>query len=374
VTHYDQLDPVRPGRALLLAAALHALVACSDGGVESVPALQVTTVPVQRTAGYTATRAFVGSVRSSSRVHASFDLSGRVTAVLPDDGAAVDSGARLAMLETDRLEARRGELMAAAESARAALSQRRNAAERLERTRRLDADAVGELALDDARDGVRAARAELERVEQQLARLELDIEKSVLRAPFDALVERRHVDPGAVVSPGTPVLTLLERTGREARIGISPAAAERLETGGRYPIATGAAIRAAKLLRLLPSEDARLRTVEAVFRFDDDESAPRPGDLATVEVEVDFAGSGFWLPLQALTASVRGLWAVYAVVPKHDLPGAATHVLERHEVEVLHERDSRVFVRSSLPDGARVVTTGVQRLTPGQAVRANRQR
>jgi RND family efflux transporter MFP subunit len=356
--------------AVLLALAVVWWWSGSGTGDDSaVPPLPVSTIRLDAADGYSAQRAHVGSVRADRRTDAAFDLAGRVVELAADDGEAVDAGRAMARLETDRLDARIAELEAAADAARANLSQRRNAERRLAQARELDPDAVGELALDDARDGVRAAGAEVERVEHQLERVRLDVEKSTLLAPFDGLVERRHVDSGAIVAAGTPVFTLIGRSGREARIGFSANVAERLVQGEVYSVRTGAAEYDAEFLRLLPREDARLRTVEALFRFPDDAAVPRPGDLATVMLSVDYAEPGFWIPLDALTASVRGLWAVYAAVPADNAEDDAMHILRRHEVEVLYERDDRVFVRSTLSDGDRIVADGLHRLTPGLAVR-----
>jgi len=370
----------RPGRRWLSAAlaglaavavAAAAWLATAVGDAQPVPStvLAVSTQRVERVPGYRVRRAFVGSIRAARSTALAFDLAGRVEWIGPEDGESVDAGAVVARLETDRLQARHAELEAALAAARARLSQARNGDERLWAAHTADADAVGALALEDSGDRLAAARAELERVRQQRRRVALDLEKSALRAPFDALVTRRHLDPGAVVSAGGAVVSLVERATREARIGFAAPVADALQPGRRYPIETGGRVLEGQLQRLMPVEDGRLRTVEALFVLPDDAVALRPGQLATVAVELDYAEPGFWLPLPALTASVRGLWAVYAAEPMDAAPAEASHRLVRHEIEVLHEQDSRVYVRSTLPERARIVNAGVQRLTPGQAVR-----
>ena len=62
---------------------------------------------------------------------------------------------------------------------------------------------------------------------------------------------------------------------------------------------------------------------------------------------------------------MRGLWAVYVA----DAADGETAVLERRELEVLHQEADRVFVRGTLADGERVVVGGRHRLVPGQRVR-----
>jgi hypothetical protein len=43
-------------------------------------------------------------------------------------------------------------------------------------------------------------------------------------------------------------------------------------------------------------------------------------------------------------------------------------VARREAVEALHIEEGRVFVRGAIPDGALLVTEGVNRLTQGQRV------
>ena len=95
---------------------------------------------------------------------------------------------------------------------------------------------------------------------------------------------------------------------------------------------------------------------------------------------------GVWLPNDALTEGLRGLWSVYALTPQpHGHTGAnedgneggnssgknsaANHyIVTRAEVEVLYAEATRSYVSGTLSDGDLVVSHGAQRLTPGQVV------
>lgn len=57
-------------------------------------------------------------------------------------------------------------------------------------------------------------------------------EEAVIRAPFDGTVAQRYLDPGARVSPGTPVARLLSSDGLLARFAVPP------EEAGKVPLAT----------------------------------------------------------------------------------------------------------------------------------------
>ena len=76
-----------------------------------------------------------------------------------------------------------------------------------------------------------------------------------------------------------------------------------------------------------------------------------------------------WLPRRALTESSRGLWACYvALAPANGAETVSGHVIQRRELELLHQAGDRVFVRGTLSDGEVVVVGGLQRLVPGQRV------
>jgi len=81
-------------------------------------------------------------------------------------------------------------------------------------------------------------------------------------------------------------------------------------------------------------------------------------------VELEFSSRidtpGYWLPLTALTESDRGLWGIYVI--------NEDSTVERRLVEVIHTEDGAAYVRGTLNPGERVISTGVQRLVPGQQV------
>ncbi len=87
------------------------------------------------------------------------------------------------------------------------------------------------------------------------------------------------------------------------------------------------------------------------------------------------------VPVAALTASRRGLWAAYVAVPLgSSLPSDgrpdgrsdgrdATHRADRREVELLHADGAVAYVRGPLRPGERLVVAGVARLVPGLEIR-----
>ena len=62
---------------------------------------------------------------------------------------------------------------------------------------------------------------------------------SVLNAPFDALVAERHVDPGAMATPGTPLLTLEDAIAFRLEVRFDEARAGQIAVGQAAQVSVG---------------------------------------------------------------------------------------------------------------------------------------
>ena len=177
-----------------------------------------------------------GTVEGQREAAVGFDLVGRLSEVLVDEGARVTLGQELARLETDQAQADLRTAQTGIGAARAALA--RLAADE-DRARALltgaEREATKAEALvaagvvpgqqgDDARDRLRVARADLDRVLAQRAEATRGIDvarggaeqrrvamvRASLLAPFDGLVTRRLREPGDTVTVGSTVLRLVD--------------------------------------------------------------------------------------------------------------------------------------------------------------------
>jgi membrane fusion protein (multidrug efflux system) len=120
----------------------------------------------------------------------------RATAQAEASRAAAD-GARSAVQEAEL-----GVRVAEARVAQARVAQPRAAAElRVART------APEQVAAARARAESAAARAQQARA--AVGRAELDLEHAVVRAPVSGIVSRKSVEPGQVIQPGQPLMTII---------------------------------------------------------------------------------------------------------------------------------------------------------------------
>lgn len=318
---------------------------------------------------------FIGRVEPARQAQVGFELAGKLDRIVVDEGEKVGAGDVLATLDTARLDARRLELQAAVDVARAQLDLARSTRERIRDLS--DKGHASSQRLDEADERHIAARASLALATARVDSLSTEIEKSVLHAPFDARVIRRHGDEGRVITAGVPLLVLQEERDPQARIGIPSRAASRVDLAGRYILTIGDHEYWARPRTVLPVTDTRTRTVDVLL---DIEAAPgelRSGELAELVLPETVDAAGAWVPLDALTAGRRGTWVLYSINNTSRRAGGERAIPASNDVfqvdalavELLAQDGERAYVRGALRTGDTVIVSGLNRVVPGQRVR-----
>ena len=340
------------------------LIAADPEGAGTLGA-PLTTVAVMRVApetGYDVTRRFTGQIEAAARTDLGFELGGRVTEVLVEEGDVVAAGAVLARLDTSALIPERAALEAelaavAADAELARLTLARNDA-LTERGFRSVA------AQDEARLALARAEASMAALRARIAGVDVRLEKSVLTAPFTARIGARLADPGQTVGVGQTVMVLFDAAPAQARVGLPPDLADDLSVGQAVTVDMGGTVLAATIRQIRPDLDPSTRSRSVVLALEPGVD-PVLGDTVALFLTQRVEDPGFWAPLSSLREGVRGSWSVMAVeaTPEGDrmLPAA---------VEVIHTDGARVFLRGMLPPGARIVAEAPDRVAPGQIVLA----
>lgn len=396
--------------ALLLGVQAASPPPRDGGGHAAAPPLSVQVVTAEGRDGFERQRTLSGQVLARRRSALAFELAGRLVEITADDGHRVAAGVILARLddrsvqlelagaEAQLAEARareaelkagpRAEVIAAARAALAGVASDLELARRRVQ-RREELVAVEALAAEEAeafafevaglvarhdeaearltellagtRPEVLAAQsARVATLEARCEGLRIARDKHVLRAPFAGTVTGRAMDEGAVLTPGTPVLHLVEAGALEARIGLTDADEAPEVIGEEVMLRVGDRVVTARYRALAPEVDPITRTPVALFDLATDAQV-LPGELISWESTQAVAAPGIWLPRTALRKSLRGLWAVYVV------EGDPARIARR-AVEILHEDGARVFVRGTLKAGESVLPDGGARVVAGQPV------
>lgn len=343
-----------------LTAALTARVASGDAP-PSREAMPVRSAAFAIDEHYEREQRFLGLIRAAARSRVGFEIAGTIAQTLVKEGDAVALGTALARLDTASLDARRRAALATLAQIEAELELARA---RTGRQAPLQASgAISAQTFDDTRLAEKALEARRDAARAGLRALDIDLEKSVLRAPYAARVGRRLMDRGAVTRPGTPVFTLVASAEREAHIGIAVEQARALETGRVYPLTWRGARVNARLRAVRPDVNPVSMTTVAIFELPPDTEA-FDGEPVAISLPRAIEERGGWLPLSALLEGERGVWTVLALRERE-----GHTVALREVVEVLHVSGDRVFVRGSVNSGDRIVSDGVHRIAPGARVR-----
>ena len=334
--------------AVVLAAALALGASACDrhepGRVEAPGGpVEVVVSEVGSAAG---TVAFPAEVVSEREIEVATRASGLVRAVPVDVGSAVRPGQLLVALEAD-------DVGAGIDAAEAAVKQ---ASRYHERIAALEADgAATPQELDDAEARLARSRAELKRARTQLAYVRLT-------APIAGVVTERRVDPGDLVVPGQPAITLVGTGGLEIRADLPSEHAGIVHPGSEVTVVipeTGARV-PARVTRVVPALEAGSRRFRVEAAFEPAEAGGRllPGSYARLEVER--AGeSTRWVPEDALVR--RGqLTGVYVV---------EDDTLRLRWVRTGQRRAEAIEILAGLPAGAELVRRPDPALEDGVAVR-----
>ena len=424
------------GAALLLAGLVFAGVAWLRG--PQVEVIEMRRAPLVRTLQFSA------RVETLSRVDIGSTLTGRVAQVRVREGDAVQAADVLVQLEDDELSAALAQAEAAEQQASAALAGRRGSGRTTAQATLAQAEATQRAAsaalaraqqlvaqgfysgaqLDEARRAAAVAQAQALSARAQVqasqdagtdvaqARAQLDVARAAagaararlaqasLRAPLDARVLVRAVEPGQIVQPGKALLSLALAGPTQLVAQVDERFLDQLRPGQDAAVVADAFPDrrfAARVLSLAPAVDAQRGAIEVKFALTGTPPAFLREDMTlSVEVQTGRREAALVLPQSALrpldagaagtTAAAGTAGAVAA--PQGDAPElpAAPQVQEVRQVLVVQGGRAQlrsvrlglhtlgaVEVLDGLAEGEQVLERSAGSegtLRPGQRVRA----
>ncbi len=347
-------DPIRARLSRLLLPLVLALAGCDQDVVNSrpQPTVQVWQVGTAVTAGE---QRFLGRVVPADLTRVAFRIPGNIVDLGVQAGQDVVAGQVIARLD----DAIQQQALADAE-AQYALSRKQ-----LERAENLFArGSLTPAQRDELQAGYRLAAARLE-----LARAQLSY--TVVNAPFDSTIAVVEKELFEAVMPGEIVVTLFRNDRTDVLVELPDALVAQLHrapdpaafrprvtfpgSGEVYPL---------RYLKSSMARDPRAQAFQVWFTVDDPDTQFPPGLPATLLGDLQQAGlqvdSGLVVPITALEAAdSEGAFQVWRYRDGRVTPVA---------VGVGRISQQGATINRGLEAGDLVVTGGLLRLAPGQAV------
>lgn len=314
-----------------------------------------------------------GALKPKEQVDVTAKVTGRLERLYFQIGDPIRQGDLIAELEDDEIQQQVNRATASIGVARASMQQReaerKNATVELTRAQSLLDDGLispqdfaftkTQLEVVDAQ--VELARAQTEQTEAELRELKIRREQTKIYAPMSGYVATRFVDVGALISPTTPLLKIVNLSTMVTLANVPERNIGRLRVGNPSEIEVDAIpgeTFAGRVARIAPVLDAATRT--ALVEID----VPNPGNLFKAEMFVRIR-----LDTGALRSAV--LIPREGLVYRGTQPGV--YVVDGNRpvfraIETGLTREQNVEVLANLEAGVKIVGRGATILEEGDRI------
>lgn len=260
------------------------------------------------------TMTYAGSVEAMESVTILPKVTGIVEAVRVDLGDKVAKGDEIVVIDDEEFVQRLKQMRANLQLAEAQLKRSRIGRELaeldFERSERLTDQGLGTgqemdsstAQRDTAGVEVDLARAEVARMRAAVEEAQLSVDNTRIVAPMGGYVAKRYVDPGALASPSTPLLALVNTDPAKVVVHVPESDIALAQVGRRVTVTVaGGAIRfAGKVERVAPTLDESTRTTSVEIKVPNAQARLRPGMSADVAIVARESTNALVIPEDAL--------------------------------------------------------------------------
>lgn len=299
---------------------------------------------------------FIGTVYYVEVSEVASEVNGKVEDVRFEEGQRVKKGSILVRLRSDLLEK---QLIANRSSYEQVLVEREKAILDLKRIEDLiKQGSVSEQLYDEHRFRVMSLEKRAASLKADVERIEVELKKKRIRAPFDGVVIERAVDRGEWLSPGSKVATIARDDTVDVVVDVPERVIRYVKEGMSLSVKAGGGVVKGKVFAIVPKGDVATRTFPLKIRIKNSASLIE-GMEARVALPIAEKKHGLVVPRDAVI-TMFGRTVVFAVVESK---------AKMFPVKVTGYEGGMAGVNAhGLKEGMKVVVKGNERLRDGQPV------
>ena len=210
---------------------------------------------------------------------------------------------------------------------------------------------------------VELAEAQLEQATAELTELRIRLEQAKIYAPMSGLVSARYVDPGALVTPGSPIIQLVNLSTMVTRGNVPERNIDKLTVGATAAVHVDAIPGQefeGRIARIAPVLDAATRSAIIEIDIRNPESVLKAEMFARITLDLGSTREATLIPRDGLV--YRGQQpGVYIVPDEQDRPVFRV-------IETGLTREGQIEVLANLDAGTRIVGRGATMLRDGDRI------
>ncbi|MHB1651865.1 MAG: efflux RND transporter periplasmic adaptor subunit [Desulfitobacteriaceae bacterium] len=294
-----------------------------------------------------------GNIDAINKVSVSSKVAGRVSRVVVDNGQAVGAGETLLSLEDQDYRTLFTTSQDTWQKAKLRLSDVQADYDRYQKL--LAAGAVAQRDVDKSKLAVEAAQADLDSAQAGLDNAQQTLSNTTVTAPFAGVVAYRSVSAGQMVSPGIPLLTLVDISSVYALVNVKQEDLAQVRVGmSAQVILTGDALHPLTgIVSLIsPVANPAARVFEARIKIDNKDGVLKPGMFVKTRITTGNPVEVLAVPQYALSGK-ENAYFVYV---------AEGNQARQRTVTIGATLGEMIEIQSGLKPGDKVIVTNVNKL------------
>lgn len=213
---------------------------------------------------------YVGTVYFIEVSNLSTEISGMVEDITFEEGHRTEKGEPLVKVNSDLLEKRLQAKVASHEQILSDLERARNDYKRIKDL--YSKKIVSEKEYDDQRFQVEGLEKKADALEAEVEQLEIELKKTMIKAPFGGVIIKKHIARGDWLSPGKTVATIASDGAMDLIVEVPETVTKYLSVGMSVNTNVGGKEKKGRIIAIIPKGDIATRTFPIKIRIKNEAS------------------------------------------------------------------------------------------------------